>query len=220
LLASLNRRGNVLLVSTGGNDLVTPTAALSHLRSEGLLEDRRLYVVGYSKGSLIAALFARACREAGISISGMAVICGPSHQRDVLWPKSYLPLVVTVLEPGPVVNWFWRAYWQRRYHHAVKDFAAGSPSATRSLWCGQLHAGAVISGARLLRHGIDLKPREFDFSALIIMHDPDPMVAECSRDWLEAMPNGHVVIIPVAGHGVYDQAREYYEDGFDTLLAA
>lgn len=216
----LSQYGQVLLVMTGGNDKHTPSETLAYLRRNRLI-DRSLFVVGFSKGSLNACLVARQLIAEGHTPIGLAVKCGPPSPSAVLWPKRYLPIVVSLLPAGPITNFVWKTYWRRKQIHAQ---AAGRASeAAGAAWTRTMHVGAIISGARLLKRGINLAAGEFATipTRIVFEQRRDPLIAPSAHLWRVPMGNSAVVVvIPTNIHGDFTGAKSAYRAGWLRVLEA
>ncbi len=210
--------GHVLLVSSGANDQHTPAQALGFLRSRGLM-DREIHVVGFSKGSLLAVLFARLLITQGQPPASLIVACGPGSPSAVIWPHSYLRALVHVLPAGPVANRMWHLYWGRQRRQAT---ARGSSiDALHAAWCESTHIGAILTGARLLSRGVRLVDGEFAgiLHRVLIEQSVDPFIAPSKGWWARAMGTLTThVLVPTAGHGDFGGARAHYESVWRAIL--
>jgi hypothetical protein len=211
--------GHVLLVGSGANDRQTPVSALRYLRKQGLL-DHDIYIMGFSKGSLIAVIAARLLIQEGRPPAGIMVTCGPGSPAAVIWPHQYVRLLAHVLPAGPLANRMWQQYWSRRQR---QEAARGNiTEAAHAAWCKTRHIGAVLSGARLLSRGVNLQDGELAVIGrrVVVEQQGDRLIAPSRSWWTRAMGTltAHI-LVPTDIHGDFTASRAHYEFAWQSILA-
>ncbi len=210
----LSGRGHLLALYNGARVGDSPAAAITQLIERELL-DHSLCVSGFSMGTGTAVRFLRLYRKImGYDAPYAFMVCGPAAPQHVLWPQPWLPGVLRNLPTGPSLELFWQQFLAARI---AKDV----PVASRA------HSAAVISGARQLQVGPQLKEGEFaGTEAVFIEHEGDHRVKGCYPAWREAFPNSRLILIPrrtneapgdSPPHGDVDRYPEAYRAAYESL---